>query len=93
MILKCIKRSETTEEGVPVVGKIYKNVKIQITSRKFVTNTDSDTWYQLEETGDLLHHSSLFKILEIESDIEDKLLLKYKRKFDSIKVLNKILEK
>lgn len=45
---------------LPTFGKEY--TLINVVHNKTVSGTNNDIWYRLEETGDLIHHSSLFAI-------------------------------
>lgn len=66
MVVKCIETSNSNDPSAILVieGCIY-NVT-NIVNSMYREGTNNSIWYQLLETGDLIHHSSCF--IEINPD-------------------------
>jgi hypothetical protein len=75
----------------PEIGKIYEVKKVIFDFHKQVDGDDNNIWYELKTIPVLLHHCSLFRIIEISDDILDILIKRKIKKFPVVKLLNDLI--
>jgi hypothetical protein len=82
MTVLCIKNSISHDPNAILVTEGCTYNVTNICKREYLVGTDNNTWYELLETGNCLHHSTLF--VEAEQEPEKELIENLILKHDTI---------
>jgi len=90
MKVVCIKKTVNEKYKVPKIGKSYEVREIHFSGR-YLEGTRNNMWYLVKGIKTNVHHSSLFKIINIDEETSIKVLKRNIHEFPIIKTLNSIL--